>query len=363
MYLSTIKESYYEEPDLHLNQLTPMSKIFNHFTYLWIFGFLFLVAVQLVCLTVGAQSNLTTIPAVRNSRNQALFHAIRSGSAYQLESVLANGADANDSIMGYTALMAAALSGTTDQMKILINHGARVNDTTGSGITALWLAVPDMDKMTLLLNHGADLSHKIDGYGILTKLVSIPGTLDILRFLMEKGADPLTTCPDNFLLYSAAATGDTALVGFLLGLGLKVNDTTVFGETPLNAALTFRTPSTLKILAEHGANINFQNLHEPNLPAQIGFTPLMNAALVNDKESFLFLLNHGADPNLRSKNGSTALILLQQSESLDPEMTLALINHGARVADKAPDGTDALYYAKEKGNTATVELLQKYLQK
>jgi hypothetical protein len=39
--------------------------------------------------------------------------------------------------------------------------------------------------------------------------------------------------------------------------------------------------------------------------------------------------------------------LLQQSEYDDPEMTLALIKHGAQY-EKANDGTDALYYAKEK---------------
>ncbi len=338
-----------------------MSIPFNRLRLPWGLCFLLLFVVQIFNLTVQAQSNSTASSGI--STNKALFDAIRSGSSDALKNALANGADANDSMMGYSALMAAALNGTTDQMMMLIDHSARINDTTRGGINALWLALPDMDKMTLLLNHGADLNHKIDGYGILAKLVGIPGTLNILRFLIEKGADPMTSCPDNILLYNAAATGDTSLVGFLLGLGLKVNDTTVFGETPLNAALTFRTPATLKMLVEHGANINFQNLHEQNLPAEIGFTPLMNAAISNDRESFLFLLDHGADPNLRSKNGVTALILLQKSESLDPELTRALIDHGARVQDKAPDGTDALYYAKEKGNTATVALLQKYLEK
>ena len=318
-------------------------------------------ALQLFCLSLRAQPNGTTFSG--NDYNKAFFDAIRSASADQLKNALDQGASANDSLMGYSALMTAVLCGTLDQMGLLIDHGARVNDTTTSGINALWIATPDMDKMTLLLNHGADIHHKIDGYGILAKLVTIPGTLNILQFLMSKGADPATSCPDNLLLYNAAASGDTVLLGFLLGLGLNVNDTTVFGEVPLNGALSFRTAATAKMLVEHGANVNFQNLHEPNLPALIGFTPLMNAALANDKESFLFLLDHGADPNLRSKNGSTALILLQQSDCLDPQMTLALINHGARVQDKTPDGTDALFYAREKGNTATVELLEKYLQK
>jgi ankyrin repeat protein len=310
---------------------------------------LLLVISQLISFSVPAQTNL--------------FDAIRSGSSDELNKALTNGANANDSLMGYSALMLAALDGTAEQMSILIGHGANVNYQNADSITALWLALPEMDKMTVLLNHGADVNHKIRGYGILIKLAMIPGTTNVFQFLMEKGADPLHSCPDNLLLYTAAGTGDTTLLGFLLRLGLIVNDTTSFGEVPINSALSFRTPATLKMLVEHGANVNFQNLQELNLPALKGFTPLMNAAIANDRESFLFLLEHGADPNMRSKNGVTALILLQQSDSDDPEMTLALIKHGARVGDKEPDGYDALYFAKQKGNTPTVALLQKYLQK
>lgn len=338
-----------------------MSNPVNRKRLFWCICFLLSVAFQVICLRVPAQTGTATSSA--SLYNKALFDAIRSGGSEKLKNALANGADANDSMVGYSALMTAALCGTTDQMGILIDHGARVNDTTATGISAIWVALPDMDKMTLLLNHGADLNHKIDGYGILVKLAGMPGTLNTFQFLMSRGANPVTSCPDNLLLYNATASGDSVLLGFLLNLGLKVNDTTFFGEVPLSAALTFRTPSTLKMLVEHGANINFQNLHEPNLPSLIGFTPLMNAALSNDRESFLFLLDHGADPNLRSKNGSTALILLQQSECDDPEMTMALITHGARIQDKTPDGNDALFYAKEKGNTATVELINKYSQK
>jgi ankyrin repeat protein len=335
-----------------------MSNPFNYFRHA---GFLLLFAFQSICLTVLAQKDLTSTSAA--SAHQVLFDAIRSGNSEELKNALVNGANANDSITGYSALMMTALEGTADQMLILINHGARVNDTSQNGITALWLALPDMEKISLLLDHGADLNHKISGYGILAKLATMAGQTNVFQFLILKGADPLSSCTDNLLLYNAASTGDTTLLGFLLRLGLKPNDTTSFGEVPLNAALNFRSAATLKMLVEHGANINFQNLHEQNLPAEVGFTPLMNAALYNDRESFFFLLEHGADPNLRSKSGYTALILLQQSESIDPEMTRALILHGARTGDKAPDGTDALFYAKEKGKTPIVELLETYQQK
>src|SRR5450432_2145607 len=163
--------------------------------------FLLLVAAQMVCFSVRAQTNL--------------FDAIRSGSSDELNKAITNGADANDSLTGYSALMVAALSGTADQMSILISHGANVNYQNEDSITALWLSVPDLEKLTLLLNHGADIHHKIEGYGILVKLCMIPGTLHVFQFLVERGADPLHSSPDNLLLYNAAATGDTTLLGFL----------------------------------------------------------------------------------------------------------------------------------------------------
>jgi ankyrin repeat protein len=317
----------------------------------------------MLCQILFIKSFAQQPSGIKNSKTTALFDAIRSGSSEELNKALANGADANDSLSGYSALMFAALDGSADQMSVLISHGANVNYQNADSITALWLSVPDMDKIKLLLDHGADIHHTIEGYGILVKLSMIPGTIQIFQFLVERGANPLHSSSDNLLLYNAAASGDTTLLGFLLRLGLKPNDTTSFGEVPINAALGFRTPATLKMLVEHGANVNYQNMHELSLPAVKGFTPLMNAAIANDRESFLFLLDHGADPNMRSKNGVTALILLQQSDSDDPEMTAALIKHGARVEDKQPDGSDALYFAKQKGNTPTVALLQKYLQK
>jgi ankyrin repeat protein len=292
--------------------------------------------------------------------NNALFDAIRSGSSDNLKKALADGAGVNDSLMGYSPLMLATLNGTTDQMKILIDHGANVNWPGADSVTALWLAIPDMEKTQLLLDHGADPQHKIKGNGILVKLAAIPGTITLFQLLIARGVDPKTNAVGNFTLYNAASSGDTALVGLLLRAGLQVNDTTAFGEVPVNAALNFKTFATLKMLVDNGADVNFQNLKEPIFPQLIGFTPLMNSALSNDKRSVLYLLDHGADPNLRNKTGFTALMLWEQSDGGDAEVTQALIDHGARVSDEAPDGTDALYYAMEKGNTPTVALLKKY---
>src|SRR3954451_20575522 len=112
----------------------------------------------------------TMISVAQPQKTNDLFKAIRSGDSHKLDDQLKNGANANDSLNGYSALMGAVLSGSADQMKILIDHGADVNFIAQSGVTALWLAVPDSEKTKLLLDKGADATHKVQGFGILVKL-------------------------------------------------------------------------------------------------------------------------------------------------------------------------------------------------
>ena len=317
-----------------------------------------MIPVFVLMLSFNLSAQQTTI-----DKTAALFQAIRSGSAIELQQQLANGATANDSLDNYSALMAATLSGSVEQMKILIAHGANVNYQSSDGTTALWLAVPDWDKTKLLLNNGADVNHKIGGYGILVKLAAIPGTLKLFHLLIDKGAELKKSASDNYLVYNAASSGDTALLGFLLRSGFNVNDSVSFGDHPINNAVAFRTFATLKMLVDNGADVNVVEWIPQGLDAFKGFTPLMSAAVEHDKPSFQYLLEHGANPNAKSKQGYTPLMLLEQSETDDPEMTLALIKHGANVSEKAQDGTDALYYAKEKGKTPSVAILEKYANK
>ncbi len=321
--------------------------------------FLIIILLHLFPHKLHAQQRDTPISA----KTDALFRAIRSGKTDELERQLANGADANDTLDSYSALMAATLNGSVEQMKILIDHGAHVNYFSEQGISALWLAVPDWDKTMLLLDHGADVNHKIEGYGVLAKLAAMPGTIRFFHLLVDKGVDLKKNAPANYLLYNAASSGDTAILGFLIRNGFNVNDTVAFGDYPINNALSFRSFAALKMLVDNGADVNVRPMSMPNLEPLIGCAPLMFAALGNDKPSLLYLLEHGADPNLKNKKGFTALMLLEQSETDDPEMTLALINHGAVVSEKSTDGMDALMYAQKKGNTASVELLKKYANK
>src|SRR5262245_34272176 len=55
------------------------------------------------------------VPGQIGQQTVELFDAIRSGNTDNLQKALSKGSNANDSMRGYSALMAAALSGSVEQ--------------------------------------------------------------------------------------------------------------------------------------------------------------------------------------------------------------------------------------------------------
>lgn len=91
-----------------------------------------------------------------------------------------------------------------------------------------------------------------------------------------------------------------------------------------------------------------------NLKGQGGATPLMQAVLDGDSSSVRFLLDNGADPNIRNEAGATALMWAVD----DFEKTRLLLDHGADVNARSEDGrTPLLIAAGQFGCNAVVKLL------
>jgi ankyrin repeat protein len=293
-------------------------------------------------------------------RNAALFPVIRTGNSSQLEKMLTDGASSNAVSEGYSALMAAALNGTAEEMKILMKHGADINYRNEDSVTALWLAIPDYNKCELLLNAGVNpQTPGKGGYMPIVKLATSPGMADLMNLFVSKGAILKKSAPDNYLMYNAALTNDTAMLGICIRAGLHVNDTTYFGDYPIFNALGNRSFKTFKMLVDNGADVNVQSI--TSLTRNTA-TPLMFAALSNDHQAFFYLLDHGADPNQKSVIGMTTLMYAMQAQEDDPEITKYLLDHGANPSDKLKDGTDALYYASKMGDTESVRLIKSQLK-
>ena len=129
------------------------------------------------------------------------------------------------------------------------------------------------------------------------------------------------------------------------------------GETPppepdakavrLMQALRDGDEQTFKKLAS--ADPKVANLKGPG-----GATPLMQAVLYGDSGSVRFLLDSGADPNIRNEAGATALMWAMD----DLEKTRLLLDHGADVNARSDDSrTPLLIAAGQFGCNAVVKLL------
>ena len=90
------------------------------------------------------------------------------------------------------------------------------------------------------------------------------------------------------------------------------------GFTPLMKASARGHTEVVKMLLEHGAEIDYQTKIEPhdNIKDMEGLSALMVAAVSRQLETVKLLLDKGADIDLRNKEGRTALMLSASLESL-----------------------------------------------
>jgi N-acyl-D-amino-acid deacylase len=303
---------------------------------------------RLLPIWLLALIGIGVVSAQTDQSPETFFAAIRSGSTAEVERQLRAGVtpDVTDAD-GTPALMAAALFGGADMVKALLDRGADVNRSGPAGTTALMWAVPNLEKVTLLLARGANVNAQ-SGTGRTALLVAAgyPGTVDVVQALLAGGADLRAQDKGGTTaLAFAVRSSDLAVVRLLIerGLdpsaltagarraGLARNDlpTADFllsrapGKEPefLNAAATWQPVHLIGRWIELGGDVNAA------LPVQYARTPLMNAVSseAESADALKLLLDKGANPNA--------------------EMT---------------EGERPLDWALYKGDTAKIQLLEKY---
>jgi ankyrin repeat protein len=239
-----------------------------------------------------------------------------------------------------TALVFAAREGDLESAKKLIAAGADVNQQTEYGWTPLLTAVNNRNYQVakLLVESGADVSLANKGgwtpLYLATDNRNIEGGdypvprpdmdhLELIRLLLEKGADPNARVKDNTLtrtiftmqwFYESGATAfiraaqssDTALMSLLLKYGADPKAVTAQGDSALTASagigwvdgVTYeRSPKenveAVRMLLDLGL--------DPNSANQEGRTPLMGAALKGRTDVIQLLVDRGARLDVRDR--------------------------------------------------------------
>jgi ankyrin repeat protein len=277
--------------------------------------------VVLVAAALSAQTDTSHDP---------LFAALQRGAVGDVERLLKSGTSPNVvDAEGTPALMAATLFASADTVDLLLKHGADPNRADASGATALMWAVPDVEKVRLLLAHGANVNARSATERTpLLVAAAYPRTVDLLRLLLDRGAD--LRAKDRAgadALALAVRSADVEVVRFLVEKGLDPNalspgarrvgyarwdrPTTDYlmskGVTAapdvLVATANWQPVELVGRWIESGADVNARTA------AQYGRTPLLTA-VTSEREgadTLKLLLDHGADPNVPMTEGETPL--------------------------------------------------------
>jgi ankyrin repeat protein len=252
-----------------------------------------------------------------------LMTASRTGDPGVVKALIAHGANVNarESWLGETALMWAAAENHADAVRVLLEHGANPGVESAptkyprpvggqtvlprGGFTALMYAARQnsMDAARVLVDAGADLGQAdVDGMTALVVAI-INAHYDVAALLIENGADPnLADTTGMTPLYAAV---DMNTLQFM------------HGRPPSKPSGRLNAVDVAKLLLAYGAEPD-PTLKTPTLQRHNtagnrflgpGTTPLMRAAKSGDVVLMRALLDAGADPKLRQKNGNTLLIL------------------------------------------------------
>ncbi|MDP6656717.1 MAG: ankyrin repeat domain-containing protein, partial [SAR324 cluster bacterium] len=174
----------------------------------------------------------------RDDWTRLMLAILNSVSA--VESVLSTGVSVNirgtEEFHGVTPLMFASGIGAQVIVKLLVEKGARLNDTDTLGKTALIQAAHKghPDTVSFLLQQGANPNAETNQQWTALMFAAERGELEILKTLLRHGAraDFQNKLSMSSAMY-AAQNGHFEIVQFLLKRGIKVDLTSLNGSTAL----------------------------------------------------------------------------------------------------------------------------------
>lgn len=323
----------------------------------------------------------------------ALMYAAELGKTEIVRALIAAGADARATREGnITALHHAASAGNPEVIALLIAAKADVNAITTFGNAPVHSALlgKKWANARALLAAGAKLdAAPVSGAEALLKALdasyigsSLGETdvaaidLDLVKQLLAAGAKLDAKNKAGYTaLHLAAAARQPQLVAFFLDHGLKVNEATADGVTPIQLAA--KTASLENLLTGLTVIIGIMPNVAPGVSAEYDMRAIRKRVMTNGFPSptpgvgkmdyrladiarrrsatLALLLKAGADANAADKDGNT--LLMDVAYLGDTASVETLLLAGAKPDVVRPGGYSALMRAATEGRAETVKSL------
>ncbi|CAG7558037.1 unnamed protein product [Fusarium equiseti] len=254
----------------------------------------------------GAKADATVWPG-----GSLLAQAVKKGQDDIVDLLLSYGADANSSdIHGNSVLNIAIQEGNAKLVGRLLKQGAQTQPATILCTTILEYTINKkrLDILRQLVAAGVDLGlTDVHNQPILIKVIRNPllkpqDKFEVIRILLENGADPNTTDIVFGLpaLCHAVEIATPEIVEELLTRDAQTKIRMLGGQTMITYSIDVNHRNHVKTLLSYGVDVNeIDGLNR---------TPLMLAIQRLDFNMAKMFMDHGADPTMEINEGAIKFI-------------------------------------------------------
>jgi ankyrin repeat protein len=238
----------------------------------------------------------------------------------------------------------------TEKLDALLKQEDKLLNWEELGVKLLCLSIEksNMPMVKFLLSINVDINRSARSY-LPIMYAAEQGNIEMIDYLINKGADPGKIAPSNYYaLYIAVARDKLDAVKHLIAKGVKVDICSENKRTPLHIAVALAKNEIAEYLISEGADINFKS--------STGKTPLIYAAIEKGTvDTIKLLIYKKADLESRNIWGATALHFAAMKGKLD--IVRLLLENKANLNCRLNDGGTPLHLASEYGKVDVMKIL------